>query len=259
MIAAFQAGLHGWRTRVRRNTAAPYVWVALLGLCSAAPAIAQSIQAAPLEPEVEDLGDQRYRINRIEIDRGKQRFSVPASILKLPPDSPLEYLATTRGGMKAYESLLEVDATAVDFNLACILIGLEAGQSNRLRYQFDVQPATGDPVALWVSWEQDGQVQRKKAVELMRIAGRQDEQNSDDWVYTGSMFSPPPDKQFMASLTGTLIGFVHDPNSIIEHRMGLGIGAYGAITLDPAYAPLLEQPLTLTVERLPRNEAGEPR
>ena len=33
----------------------------------------------------------------------------------------------------------------------------------------------------------------------------------------------------MAAHDGTLIGFVHDPASIIEHKIGLGIGDYGAV------------------------------
>ena len=38
-------------------------------------------------------------------------------------------------------------------------------------------------------------------------------------------------------MTGTLIGFVHDPNTIIESAMGLGIGAYGSVNGNTALLP----------------------
>ena len=37
----------------------------------------------------------------------------------------------TQGGHKAYEALLEVNADAFQFNLACILIGLDASLADR--------------------------------------------------------------------------------------------------------------------------------
>ena len=47
-------------------------------------------------------------------------------------------------------------------------------------------------------------------------------------MYTGSKFSA--DGHCMAHYDGTLIGFVHDPASIIEHVEGLGLEDYSAET-----------------------------
>ena len=43
--------------------------------------------------------------------------------------------------------------------------------------------------------------------------------------------SPAPDEpgQFAADVTGTLIGFVHDANTIIESVAPIGLGAYGSV------------------------------
>ena len=79
---------------------------------------------AAAQPKVDDLGDQRYRIRLIEVDKARQRFTVPGAVLRHEP--PLEFVAATKGGSKAYESLLELGANAFEFNLACILIGLDA-------------------------------------------------------------------------------------------------------------------------------------
>jgi hypothetical protein len=52
----------------------------------------------------------------------------------------------------------------------------------------------------------------------------------------------------MAQVLGTLIGFVHDPASVIEHRVGIGIGAYGSIGGNLDLLPEVGTELTLTVE-----------
>jgi hypothetical protein len=66
-------------------------------------------------------------------------------------------------------------------------------------------------------------------------------------VYTGSL-SMPPDGQFAADITGTLIGFVHDANSIIESVLGLGIGAYGSVSGNAAVLPPVGTPVELVVQ-----------
>ena len=68
----------------------------------------------------------------------------------------------------------------------------------------------------------------------------------DQWVYTGSQMDTTG-RGFFAEQTGTLIGFVHDPLTVIEHRTGLGIGAYGVIAGNPALLPAVDTPIELTV------------
>ena len=48
-------------------------------------------------------------------------------------------------------------------------------------------------------------------------------------------------------MDGTLVGFVHDPAAIIEHRIGLGLGDYGAITGNPGVLPPPGTTVVLTV------------
>jgi hypothetical protein len=55
------------------------------------------------------------------------------------------------------------------------------------------------------------------------------------------------DGRFVADATGTLIGFVHDPASIIEHRTGLGIGAYGSVQGNPEVLPPIGSAVELIV------------
>ena len=89
--------------------------------------------------KLKPLGQDRYQIGRIVVDKRASSFTVPGRVHVL--GKPLEYLATSPGGMKAYETLLEVDASGSEFNLACILIGLERDPNQLASREPEPRPA----------------------------------------------------------------------------------------------------------------------
>jgi len=204
------------------------------------------VTADELEPSVQDLGNGRYRIGAIEIDKEAQRFTVTGTVILLAKDMPVEFLAIVRDGQKSYEALLELDVTAVEFNLACILIGLNSDNASRPMHHFDPTIVEGDIVDLQVSWVRDGE---KQTYEIERLLRDTADPKDHVWVYTGSYFAQ--DGTYAASMSGNLIGFVHDPDSIIQHQKGLGLGDYGAITFDPDVMPSDLTKVTVTVSRSP--------
>jgi hypothetical protein len=218
---------------------------------AAAPPPPFATGRAPPVGELKPLGKDRYQVGRIVVDKKAARFTVPGRVLVL--DRPLEYLATTPKGMKDYETLLEVDATGSEFNLACILLGLERDPRQGPFYQFSEAPLVGPKVLVSIAW-QDGNKRREiSAAEALLDPKGDVRPESVEWVYTGSL-SMPPDGQFAADITGTLIGFVHDANSIIESVAGLGIGAYGSVSGNAALLPPVGAPIELIVQ-LPRDKA----
>ena len=197
-------------------------------------------------PPIEDLGNGHYRIGTIEIDKNAQRFTVPGTTIGLDKNMPIEFLAIAKGGYKSYEALVELDVSAVEFNLACILIGLDSANATHPKYHFDKTRVTGDVVDVRVSWIRDGVEQTYEIERLLRGTA---EPKDHVWVYTGSLFAP--DGAYMAAMVGTLIGFVHDPESIIQHQKGLGIGEYGAVNYDPEVMPEAGTQVTVSVVRNP--------
>lgn len=197
-------------------------------------------------PQVMDLGNGHYRIGAIEIDKEAQRFTVTGNTLMLEEGAPIEFLAVARGGYKSYEALLELDVSAVEFNLACILIGLDTENASRPTHHFDPTSITGDVVDLRVSWVREG---LEQTFEIERLLRGTTEPKDHVWVYTGSYFGQ--DGTYMASMSGNLIGFVHDPESIIQHQKGLGLGEYGAVTYDPGVMPPELTRVTVSVSRNP--------
>ena len=128
---------------------------------------------------VENLGNGRYRIGTIEIDKEAQRFTVPGMSILLAEDMPVEFLAVAKGGAKSYEALLELDVSAVEFNLACILIGLDTANASHPSYHFDQNQVTGDIVDLRVSWMRDG---REQSIEIERLLQGTDVTEDHVWA-----------------------------------------------------------------------------
>ena len=192
-------------------------------------------KAPPPIGEMKPLGNDRFRIGHIVVDKRTRRITVSGRVLNV--GKPLEYFATTPKGWKAYETLLEVDATGSEFNLACILLGLERPADPQEFQRYGRQPLAGPRVALYVAWSQDGKPRRLSGAEALLDPQGGVKAESVEWVYLGS----PATKAggaFGADVTGTLIGLVHDPASVIDSVDGVGIGAYGSVKGNPALPPV---------------------
>lgn len=213
--------------------------------------ISQPVSADTAPPAaksaIENLGDNRYRVGAITIDKAKGQFSVGGTVIDLQrPNSPIEFIAVSKGGYKRYESIFELESSAVDFNLACILIGLDVSKAEQPKRHFDPQPLEGDGVELFISWEAAGKNHRVPIGDVVRMM--EPNRAPDEWVYTGSFFAP--DGKYMAEVSGSLIGFVHDPESIIQHRRGLGLGRYGSVISNPEVLPPPNTTIRLDVVRM---------
>jgi hypothetical protein len=202
---------------------------------ASAPVTVQAPAVAPGIGDLKPLGDERFQIGRIIVDKRAGSFTVPGRVHVL--GKPLEYLATTPRGMKEYETLLELDASGSEFNLACILIGLERDPKLAPYSKGGRTAVTGPRVAISVAWSQDGKRRQLSAAEALFDPASGAKPEKIEWVYTGSRDSGASGR-FAADVTGTLVGFVHDPATIIETSVGVGIGAYGSVRGNPALPPV---------------------
>jgi hypothetical protein len=226
---------------------------ATLLACVAMGAFAQT-PPAPVG-ELKPLGNDRYQVGRIVVDKAAGRFTVPGRVHLL--DKPLEYLASSPGGMKEYETLLQVDASGSEFNLACILLGLERDPEQPMTYQFSPQPVAGPRVNISIAWQEGGRRRQVSAAEALLEQGADTKPEAVEWVYTGSV-APTSYSPFAADVTGTLVGFVHDPSTIIDTVRGLGIGAYGSVNGNSALLPPVGSTIELVVE-VPRASSASAR
>jgi hypothetical protein len=191
-----------------------------------APAQTPKPQSAQVG-ELKSLGQDRFQIGRIVVDKRARSFTVPGRVHVT--GKPLEYLATSPGGMKQYEALFELDAIGSEFNLACILVGLERDPKlPPLHQSRQSGPLAGQRVAISVAWSVGGKRRQVPAADALLNPEAGVKPESVEWVYTGS-YTTEREARFATDDTGTLIGFIPDANCIIESATGIGIGAYGSV------------------------------
>ena len=202
------------------------------------------------EPVVERLDGGRIRVGSILIDQTAGELTVPGTV---NPVTVLEYLATTTGGVKSYESALDLEATALEFNLALILLGLDAEHGVPSDEKFDPEPPQGDPVEIWVESTAPQGERRWRAEELVWDLKEQRALAEGPWVYTGSVFLP--EGEFLADLVDVLIGFMHTPESIIDSPRPLD-SPYGAYQLRTDLGLEAGMPVRLVIRAAGGTEKG---
>ena len=103
----------------------------------------------------------------------------------------------------------------------------------------------GDVVTVTVECP-GGECMRMPAERLMFDKVKKEPVSGGQWIYTGSSFLP--DGRFMADTGAVLIGFVHDPATVIEYSAGAGLGNYGQIVINPNLGIPEGTAITLTVK-----------
>jgi hypothetical protein len=218
-----------------RRLGAVAVFLFATALVGAAPQQAGQSPTGPLDkPQpaaspIERLSPGLFRIGNIRIDTGKREISVNGVVNDA---RTLEFIAGTKGGFKNYETALELDTNAINFNLALILLGLDSARAVPPRRHLDPDPPKGDPVDVFIEWQDNGRARVVRAEELVYNEETKRTLPEGPWVYTGSLFVARANR-YMADVDGTLIGFVHSPSTIIENPARL-VGGYGASQINPA-------------------------
>lgn len=169
-----------------------------------------------------------YRIGPMEVDTVRREVRVPGAVN--PDVTTLEFVASTRGGNKAYESALSLDVNGVFLNTALLLLGLNPDHAVVPKTHFDPKPPKGDAVEISLEWQDAAAGFRSARVEdLLYDKRSRTTMAKGPWVYTGSTIS---NGRFLADIDGVLIGFVHSPAPLIENPRSGAVNAYGEVVLN---------------------------
>jgi hypothetical protein len=199
---------------------------------------------------VERLGPSSLRIGNVHIDTAKKEVSVRGTVLEA---NVIEFVAVTKGGFKAYESALELETNAIDFNVALILIGLDPSRAVVPKMHMDPTIPKGDPVEVWVEWDDGNSRRRIRAEELVYNLRTKTTLPAGPWIYTGSVFMADTNA-YLADVDGALIGFAHSPAPLIDSPRPLVPGVYGYEVLNPSLMVKPGTSISLTVRALPREK-----
>lgn len=197
-------------------------------------------KAAPIEK----ISANQYRLGKVRVDTAKSEVSVSGKLN--PSVTTLEFIANTKDGWRAYESALSLDTDAITYNAALLLIGLDGKHvKGTPQFHFDPTTLSGDVVTVTVECP-GGECARMPAERLMYDKQKKETVSGGKWIYTGS--SLLPDGRYLADVGAVLIGFVHDPATIIEYSAGAGLGNYGSIVVNPTLGLPEGTAITLTVK-----------
>lgn len=201
---------------------------------------------APAPSPAERISKDVVRVGTILIDTAKKEFSVAGFVNEV---QVLEFVANTKGGWKAYESALEMDTNAVNFNVACLLIGLDPSVAVGSTRQFDPRAPQGDPVEMFVEWDEGGKPRRIRAEELLYNRVTKQTLPEGPWVYVGSHFGQG--NRYQAETEGTLVGFMHTVAPIIENPRPVA-GSWGDTGINPELNLKPGTQVKLIVRAMPR-------
>jgi hypothetical protein len=176
---------------------------------------------------VEKIGDGLFRIGNVRVDTKKREVSVGGTTNDV---QILEFIASTKNGVKGYESAIELDTNAITFNVALILIGLDSKNAVVPAKDRGPDPPRGDHLEVVVQWTVNGESRAVPAEELVVNMKTKEALPKAPWIYTGSALVPKRNV-LLADLDGVLIGFMHTRASVIDHGASLRFG-YGAYRLN---------------------------
>jgi hypothetical protein len=186
-------------------------------------------------------------VGAIRVDTASRELKVPGRVNRV---TTLEFIANTPKGLKEYESAITVEADAVTFNTALLLLGLDPGRARVPTQHLDPIPAAGDPVSIFVEWNLPLGSRRIPAEDLLWNVVTRSTAPGGPWVYTGSTMNGA---QLLADADGVLIGFIHSPAPLIDSPRPLPSRNYGDIILNPNLALPAGSPVTLVVRALDRS------
>jgi len=187
-----------------------------LGISFALPVSSKSEPAGNSEMQTQfdeavRLEENLYRIGRVTVDTEQREATVRGWINM--NTGVIEYLACSAGG-KLHESLLVLDVKPIHLQVALILLGLESESS--LERQSELNPPKGDPVEIWVQWEEGKESKRVRAEKMVLDHRKKGPMQNIQWIYTGSVVYQG---RFIAEIERSLIATYHDPAAIINNPL----------------------------------------
>jgi len=195
--------------------------------------------------DIERLGEGRFRIGNILLDKTSETLRFPAAVNM--QEGIVELVACSSAG-KLHESVFLADIEPYHLQLALLLLGLEP--KGGVQYQGDPTTPRGDHVLIWV--ERDGQ--RRRVEDYVWDLPRQAPMERTSWVFTGSKFV---EGQFGAQVTRTLITTYHDPYTILDNPLPTG-GDDTVYEANKRVAPAVGTTVTLVIQPVkPRVAKGE--
>ena len=205
--------------------------------------LASSLVAEAAEPRRESIdevalriGPGVYGIGNVTLYNATRTLTIPGRVNR--QSGSIKLLACAPEG-KTHESLLILDVDPIHLHNALLLLDLRYGRN--LRFLGDPKPPEGDPVELYVEWEDEEETIRHRAEDLVLDIVNMRTMPHTHWAFAGSRVM---EGRFAASEDGTLITTYNDPNTILANPLETG-AVEDIYEANPLMIPPEDTPITL--------------
>ncbi len=165
---------------------------------------------------VRDLGNGRWQLGQVLIDRSQRTVSFPAVVNM--NSAIVEYLAVATGG-KTHESILRTDARPFDLHVGMLLLGAKAATTSNPAIFYDPkQKIPGDAIDVQLRWLDGDRERSAPAAEWIFNVESREKMSSGPWAYNGSQVI---EGTFVAQREGSVISLISDPYALVNNpRVG---------------------------------------
>jgi len=236
---------------LRNNLIFAFILMALSITCTykaiGEPQSPSDTQSQTPSPKVVKLKENLYKIGEVTVDTKKREASIHGWVNMNV--GLIEYLACSAGG-KLHESVLVLDVKPTILQVALILLGLEA--EGDFQYQGDPNPPKGDPVEIWVEWNQEEEKKLLRAEDMILDNKKGKPMEHTNWVFTGSVIH---EGRFIAEMEKSLIATYHDPAAILNNPLPEGADDT-VYSVNSNLVPQRGTPITLTIKAIGEPKSG---
>jgi hypothetical protein len=191
------------------------LWIFLIMLAAASCTNEQAIQPEEYltshREGVEKISEGVYRVGLVTVDANKGAVSFGARVNM--EAGLIEYLICAEWG-KLHESVLVTNANPLDIQLGLLALGMKYGGG--LTHQGDPAQGKGDPVRIFVQWDDRGTTQEVRGERFVLNTTRETAMEEADWIFTGSVVL---EEGFAAQTYGLIVATYNDPYAILNNPL----------------------------------------
>jgi hypothetical protein len=179
-------------------------------------------KADPAKPQIEKLGEFKYRLGTVIIQQKTREIRFPAKVNI--NQGLFEYLICGQQG-KVHEALLITEISPTHLSLAFTLLRFppsnelfstldETGHQTGLYPNVSATVKAGARIAIEVEWNADGSTHRLPVNEWIQHSVKTTAMKAGPWLYTGSDFY---EGKFIPEMTGDIAAIMTMPSAMINY------------------------------------------
>jgi hypothetical protein len=170
----------------------------------------------PIKPMVVDLGQGRFSVGTVILDKTTREIQIPASVNMR--EGPVEYVLVSDNG-KIHESVFITRADPNEVHIAALLLGINAETNLGPANSAAVITRKG-AVVIRVEWDRNGPIEKRFLNETVNISNPTTKAvssalSSGAWLYNGSRVEP--DGFFAATRHGSIISIIRDADALVNY------------------------------------------